>query len=137
MFRDQTSFSKMIGFSCLGALSMLLVSARIERPAFASVDLAADTMKLNHADYSLADKDGDDDDDCQTRKADYSLADKDGDDDDDCQTRKADYSLADKDGDDDDDCQTRKADYSLADNKNHELTAITGAMIPKSVQLTL
>lgn len=118
MFGDKTSFSKMIGFSCLSALSMLLVSARIERPAFASANLAADTMKLNPTGYLTADNDGDDDDDCN-------------------KTRKAGYSLSDKDGDDDNDCnKTRKAHYSLTNDKNDELTAITGAMTPKSVKVT-
>ena len=96
MFGDKTSFSKIIGFTCLSALSMLLVSARIDRPAFASENLAADTMKLNPTGYLTADNDGDDDDDCTHSKA----------------------------------------NYSLTDNKNDELTAITGAMTPKSVKLT-
>lgn len=116
MFGDQTSFSKMIGFTCLTALSILLVSTRIDRPAFASANLAADTMKLNPTGYLTADNDRDDDDDCKTRKANYSLADNDR--------------------DDDDDCKTRKTNYSLTDNKNNELTAITRAMEPKSVKLT-
>lgn len=117
MFGDKASFSKIIGFSCLSALSMLLVSARIERPAFASANLAADTLNLNPTGYLTADKDGDDDNDCN-------------------KTRKAGYSLSDKDGDDGDDCnKTRKAYYSLTD-KNDDLTAITGAMTPKSVKVT-
>ncbi|WP_333475439.1 hypothetical protein [Allocoleopsis sp.] len=54
---------------------MLLLSARIERSAFASANLAADSLKLNPTGYLTADKDGDDDDDCnKTHKPHYSLS---------------------------------------------------------------
>ncbi|HEY9726542.1 MAG TPA: hypothetical protein V6D50_08855 [Chroococcales cyanobacterium] len=95
MLGDKTSFSKMIGLTCLGALSMLIVSSRVDRFTFTPVRLAADTIKLNPVGYLTADNDGDDDDDCKTRKANYSLADNDGDDDDDdCQTRRTNSLIA-------------------------------------------
>ena len=96
MLGDKTRFSKMIGLTCLGTLSMVVISARIDRFIFTPVNLAADIMKLHPVGYLTADRDGDDDDDCKTRKAHYSLADndRDDDDDDDCQTRRTDSFIA-------------------------------------------